>query len=249
MKSAGTVWCQQSILHPLKWCRHSFGDMPLLDMRGALILICECRYMGSRERSIEGMAMAEMVRAWTRQGLAVLDALQRDGIYHAREEFVSEKYDSIADHYLGLYHWLIAGCRAHGASIPEDATLPIWIALTESQKLGETEGTVMFDLEIPRDQIAIIDGDRWGYRVNNWYVPLDLADEEAHNAELERLGIANESLVVTGPLGNYHPALKGKIQRSWERVFTPAESMEKNLGLCWELRTSWVRGYTIGEGA
>lgn len=191
--------------------------------------------------------MGDTVHAWTRQGLAVLDVLERDGVYRAREEFVREKYGDIADHYLGLYHWLIAGCRTRGADIPACATLPIWIALTESQKLGETEGAVMFELEVPRDKIAVIDGARWGYRVNNWYVPADPADEATHNEELARLGVANESLVVAGPLGNYHPALKGKITRSWERVFTPAASMEDNLGLCWELRREWVRGYTVGE--
>lgn len=36
----------------------------------------------------------------------------------------------------------------------------------------------------PREQMLIVDYDKWGYRINNWYVPLDADDEARHNAEL-----------------------------------------------------------------
>lgn len=181
------------------------------------------------------------VVAWTRQDAAVMDELERTGHYQVREEYVRIKNGSISDYYLGLYHWLTQGCRSRVA-MPPDATLPIWLALTEAQKLGAAPGCVTLELEVPEESLFVLDYDLWGYRVNNWYIPRDPADERAHNDELARMGIANEALLVMGEQGNYYPQLRTKLTRSWERVFEgPNEDMDHNVGVIWEIRPEWVR--------
>ena len=89
---------------------------------------------------------------------------------------------------------------------------------------------------------VIADMDKWGYRVNYMYVPLDPADERRHNEELQRMGIGNEAALVSGPKGNFYPLMKQKILKSWDRVFVPSENMDNNVGTIWEIKPEWIRG-------
>lgn len=182
--------------------------------------------------------MAGRVRCWTRQAPQVLDEIGRTGAYLAREAYVREKNGSISDYYLGLYRWLTSRCA--GLVPIEPGALPIWLALTPEARLGAVEGTVSLTLDVPSDRLVVIDYDRWGYRVNDWYVPLDDADARAHDAELARLGIANESLLFTGELGNFYPAVRRKVEASWDRVLVPSADDTRNVGVCWEIERGWV---------
>lgn len=176
------------------------------------------------------------------------DELERTGHYQVREEYVRAKNGAISDYYLGAYRWLTEGARSR-ARIPASATLPIWLALTEAQRLAPAPGCVSFELELPEECLFVLDYDRWGYRLNYWYVPAGDADEAAHNAELARLGIGNEALLIQSDKGNYYPQLKSKIQRSWGRVFERAnDDMDKNVGLIWEIRPEWVREVIRHDG-
>jgi hypothetical protein len=184
--------------------------------------------------------MGETLRVYTRQAAIMYEELQRDGRYVCLEEYVRSKNDTITDYYVSLYRWLAEGCKRRGMVVPQGAEFPIWLALTEEQKLGRVEGTVSLTLDIPREEVFILDYDKWGYRVNYFYVPKDPADEAAHQRDLERRGIANETAITMGHAGNFHPDVKAKITRSWERVFQPNEDMRKNVGICWEILPEWV---------
>lgn len=183
----------------------------------------------------------DTVTVWTRQVLQVWEELQRTGVYRVRESYVRDKNGPISDYYLELYRWYTHQCRKH-VSIPEELEYPIWLALTEESRLPPAEHTVSLTLEIPESCLFIIDYDKWGYRVNHWYIPLDKEDEQRHNEELKRCGIGNEALLIMTDKGNYYPMLRQKIIRSWERMFTaPSENPDANVGTTWELRREWVR--------
>lgn len=182
---------------------------------------------------------------WTRQDAAVRHALDTDGLYIVREEYVRAKNDSISDYYLELYRWYTAGCRRY-MDIPKEATLPIWLALTESARLPAAPGTVSLTLDIPEDQLFIVDYDKWGYRVNNWYVPNDPEDERRHDEELKNYGIVNEAMLTMDGRGNFYPMLRQQIIRSWDRIFTtPSADDEHNVGTCWIIRREWVKEVEI----
>lgn len=181
------------------------------------------------------------MRAWTRQVPQVWDELQTTGRYLVREEYVRAKNLEISDYYIGLYRWLTEMLRGKVA-MSVDAKFPVWLALTEEQRLPLAPNTISLTLEIPDEYVYVLDYDKWGYRVNLWYVPLDAADEARHNEELARLGIGNEASIISGELGNYYPALKRKIEASWQRVLAgPNERMDLNVGCVWELRPEWVK--------
>ncbi len=181
------------------------------------------------------------LRAWTRQVSQVWDEIQETGRYLVLEEYVRAKNLEISDYYIELYRWFTEQARSR-VDMPAEARFPVWLALTEAQKLGPAPGTVQFMLEIPEEHVLVVDYDKWGYRVNHWYIPTDAADEAAFNNELERFGIGNEALLITGEQGNFYPALKRKIQSSWQRVFeAPNPNMDMNVGTVWEIRREWVK--------
>ena len=181
---------------------------------------------------------------------AVARELEQTGRYEVQERYVREKNAEISDYYLGLYRWLTEGCRSRGlARIPESGAYPIWLALSEAQKLPAAPGCVTFELEVPEEHLFVLDYDLWGYRVNNWYVPLDAADEAAHDEEIRRLGIVNEATLVMGDKGNFYPHMRQKLVRSWDRLFEGAnEDVDHNVGVIWEIRPEWVLGIERFEG-
>lgn len=183
----------------------------------------------------------ETMTAWTRQVPQVLDELEATGRYYVREEYVRRKNGEISDYYLELYRWYTERCRSL-IHIAPGLTLPIWLSLTEDSRLPAAPNTVALTLEVPRDALVIVDADKWGYRVNDWYVPLDAADERRHNEELRRAGIGNEALLIMTGKGNFYPQFRQKIIRSWDRVFTsPSANMSNNIGTVWEIKSEWVR--------
>lgn len=187
------------------------------------------------------MQACDTYTAWTRQVPEVWDEIQRTGTYLVLEEYVRAKNLDISDYYIELYRWLTEMCRSHVPLMPAEAKFPVWLALTDDQRLAPTPGTVSFTLKVPHDAIYLVDYDKWGYRVNHWYIPLDAEDEARHNAELASMGIANEAALITSDKGNYYPAMKSKIVRSWQRLFDgPNENMSNNVGVIWEIRPEWV---------
>ena len=178
---------------------------------------------------------------WTRQVPQVWDEIQRTGRYLVLEEYVRAKNLEISDYYIELYRWFTEEARKR-VEMPDDAKFPIWLALCEEQRLPEAPNTISLTLEVPDEVLMIVDYDKWGYRVNHWYVPLDADDERAHNEELARLGIGNEAALITGEAGNFYPHMKRKIQASWSRVFdAPNERIDLNVGCIWEIRSEWVK--------
>lgn len=183
----------------------------------------------------------ECYTVYTRQSYKVLEALERDGLYRVKEEYIRQKNGSIAEYYLKLYQWFAGKCRER-ILVPEGCEYPIWLSMHDEYRLRNTDQTVSFTLKIPRAEVLVLSEYAWGFRVNYMYVPLDLEDEQAFNRELKRYGIENEMDLSTGSLGNYYPFLKKKITASWDRVFelepnAPADE----LGVCFELRKEWIQ--------
>ena len=182
-----------------------------------------------------------MVPVWTRQHPQVLRTLEAGGIYRVEEAHIRAKNDTISDYYLELYRWYTRR-GSEFVPAPEGVSYPIWVSLSTQAMLQPVEDTVVLALEVPREQLLITDMNKWGYRVNYWYIPTDPADEERHLDELQRLGIANQTALTLGDKGNFYPLLKRKIVQSWDRLFTsPPASPTDGQGTLWEIRPEWLK--------
>lgn len=142
------------------------------------------------------------LRAYTRQHPQVLKTLEQTGVYRVQKSHIEEKNGAISQYYLELYDWYVR----HAERLvprPEGAEYPIWLFLEEENKLPSLPGSVCLELEIPRDLVVLTDVERWGYRVNYLYIPLDEKDRDAHEAELKRNGIGNETALSRTERGTF----------------------------------------------
>lgn len=193
------------------------------------------------------MEEQEFYRVYTRQDKRVWDTLLREGVYRVKEEYIRAKNGDISDFYLQAYRWFTAECGKR-ITVPLGAEFPIWLSMHEEMRLRNTENTVVLHLRIPREYVLVISEYAWGYRINNLYVPLSAEDERAFNEELSRYGIASESELVTGQLGNFYPLLKRKMLDSFSRVMTlPPRGKFDELGVCFELRKEWIEKLELPE--
>lgn len=182
----------------------------------------------------------EKMRLWTRQHVNIMKGLEENGVYYAKREYILHKNDSISDYYLGLYDWYVR----HAEKIvprPAGAEYPIWLSTSAEMMLQPIENTVVLALEVDRKYVVLTDFEKWGYVVNYWYVPLDKEDEQKHNEELKKYGIADESALYMGHKGNFYPFLRNKIIKSWDRIFDVCSD-----GNCltqatlWEIKKEWI---------
>ena len=147
----------------------------------------------------------------------------------------------MADFYLKLYRWYSRQGERF-VPRPDGVEFPVWVSLSRESMLQLVEGSVVLTLRVPEEALLITDAERWGYRVNQWYIPLDQEDERRHNSELERYGIASESAIIDSDKGNFYPLLRRKIVDSWERLFTcPPRCGDMAQGTLWELRREWLQ--------
>ncbi|MDO4842208.1 MAG: DUF3841 domain-containing protein [Phoenicibacter congonensis] len=177
--------------------------------------------------------------AWTRQNELVLKEIESNGSFICREQFLRAKSDTISDYYIQSYRWLTDQAKQK-IDIPEGLYLPIWLALTESARLPQAPREVSLTLDVPEENLFIIDYNKWGYVLNYMYVPTDDDDERAHDEKLRQAGIVNEASLIMSTKGNMFPQFKSEILRSWPRCCVPSDNMEDNVGCVWEVRKEWI---------
>lgn len=186
------------------------------------------------------------VPVWTRQHPQVLRTLEAGEVYRVDETHIRAKNDTISEYYLELYRWY----TRHGSALvpaPPGVEFPIWVSMSEESMLQPVEGAVVLALEVPEQALIVTDVNKWGYRVNYWYIPTDPADEQRHEEELKRLGIVNQTALIQTNKGNFYPLIKRKIIQSWDRLFTsPPANREDAQGTVWELRPEWLKEVVAG---
>ncbi|PAB58783.1 DUF3841 domain-containing protein [Anaeromicrobium sediminis] len=180
------------------------------------------------------------IKLWTRQNKGILTDLEEHGVYRVKEEYIKEKFDTIAPFYLKAYKRYTEGA-SKVVPKPEGVKYPIWLSTTENMMLQPTEDTVVFHLEVPKDYVVITDQEKWGYVINYWYVPLNKEDERKHNEELKKYGIGDESALIMSSKGNFYPLLRDKIKKSWDRLFDNNIRLgDLTQATLWEIKKDWI---------
>ena len=178
---------------------------------------------------------------WTRQLYPALEALENTGVYRVKQSYIEMKNGSMTDYYMERYRWYTREAEKI-VPRPEGVEAPVWVFLSEQDRLPPLEDAPLLELDIPDELIVISDSEKWGYVINYMYCPLNKADEAAHDQEVAALGIASETALFQTGKGNFYPLLKRKIIASWPRMFQTAPlGTFPAQGTVWELRKEWLR--------
>ena len=190
----------------------------------------------------------KMVSLFTRQNDKTLYQLERDGRVINVRKYVELHFGDIAPLFLDSYDWFTR-TAAKKVPKPEDVKAPIWCAIRREDCLPPIEGTVVYELSVPEEEVIYFSDLRWDYVLNRIYLPKDDEDAARYKQHLKDIGVANGFEFFEGRYKGFYPDEVQKIKESWKRVFE-IESLEES-GVCgniWEIRKeNVVRIVKTGE--
>ena len=112
----------------------------------------------------------ETVTLYTRQNDKTLAQLERDGRIVNERLYVRLHFGDCADLFLESYEWF-AREASKRVPRPDDGRLSIWCSISRENCLKAIEGTVVYVLEVPKDQVIYFDEAKWDHVLNRIYIP------------------------------------------------------------------------------
>jgi hypothetical protein len=183
----------------------------------------------------------EKVSLWTRQDEKSLIQLEKYGVIHNKREYIESEYESIANYFIRLYNWFVEAASKRVPK-PDEVEFPIWCSVSHANMLRPVEGTVCYELEIPREKVIYFDGSKWDYVLNHIYIPKDDQDQKDYMADLKRKGFKNEFNFIEGSYAHLYPMERKRIMDSWERIFEIDTWNEFVVqGNIWEIRPEYIK--------
>ena len=183
----------------------------------------------------------DTVRLYTRQNDKTLAQLERDGRIINQRAYVRMHFGDMAQHYLDSYDWFTAEA-AKRVSKPDDVTASIWCSISAQNCLKPINGTVVYVLDVPKDQVIYFDEAKWDYVLNRIYIPADEYDRAAYKKHLNALGVQNGFEFFQGRYKGMYPREEERIRESWKRVFDIDNWTIFNVcGNIWEIQREWVQ--------
>lgn len=186
------------------------------------------------------MQKKDLVTLWTRQDIRSLQLIKETGRYTVKKEYIEEQFDDISEHYLNAYKWLV---KASSKIVPkpEGVEYMIWCSISDKNMLRPIEGTIVYKLQVPKDEIVYLDGSKWDYVLNHMYVPKDDEDQRNYLAKMREKGFNDSFSLIKGKYAHFYPLERQEIVNSWDRIFQIDNwnifSTQANI---WEIREDMI---------
>ena len=181
------------------------------------------------------------VKLYTRQNDKTLFQLERDGRIINQRAYVEMHFGDIAPLFMESYDWFTSEA-AKRVPKPEDVHAPIWCSISTDNCLKPIEGTVVYALEAPEENVMYFDDVKWDYVLNRIYLPKDDKDAAAYRQHLKDIGVDNGFEFFQGRYKGKYPEEERKIRESWYRCFEIDNWTIFNVcGNLWEIKKEWVK--------
>ena len=181
------------------------------------------------------------VKLYTRQNDKTLYQLKRDGRIINQRVYVEMHFGDIAPLFMESYDWFTREA-AKRVPKPEDVHAPIWCSISVENCLKPIEGTVVYELEVPEEEVIYFDEAKWDYVLNRIYLPKDTEDGKCYKKHLKDNGVVNGFEFFQGRYKGMYPEEEKRIIDSWQRVFQIDNWTIFNVcGNLWEIRKEWVK--------
>lgn len=182
----------------------------------------------------------ETVRLYTRQNDKTLLPLEREGRIINHRGYVELHFGDIAPLFLESYDWFTREA-AKRVPKPDDVQASIWCSISVENCLKPIPGTVVYVLDVPKEQVIYFDETKWDYVLNRIYLPKDAKDDAQYRKELEEKGFRSRFEFFEGLYKDKFPEEQKRIIESWKRVFEIDNWTIFNVcGNIWEIRREWV---------
>lgn len=185
--------------------------------------------------------MSDKVTLYTRQHENSLYELDKKGIITNKEIYVRMHMRDISDFFLEKYRLFV---KMAEKIVPRDESTeyPIWCTVSKKYCLRPIDKEVVYELEVPKEEIIYFDGAKWDLVLNNLYIPIDKEDGENFSNEIAKLGVTDSFSFIDGKYKGMYPEIEKKIRDSWQRIFIIDQfseiSIQANL---WKIKGEWVK--------
>lgn len=184
---------------------------------------------------------SETVRLYTRQNDKTLYQLERDGRILNKKAYIELHFGDIAPLFMESYRWFTREAEKR-VPRPEYAEGPIWCSVSAENCLKPVQGTVVYVLNVPKEQVIYFDDSKWDYVLNRIYLPKDEEDDKAYLQNLKDKGFRSRFEFFEGRYKGKYPEEERCIRESWKRVFEIEHRTIFNVcGNIWEIKAEWVK--------
>lgn len=83
--------------------------------------------------------------------------------------------------------------------------MPVWCGINNKNCMPVIENTVVYFLDVPKDEVIYFDGVKWDYVLNHHYIPLDEEDDKKYKKRLKDKKIDNGFEFFEGKYKNFYP--------------------------------------------
>lgn len=185
---------------------------------------------------------------WTVQDERVLHKLGQGSPYTVDDDhimFPENEHDN-CNH---AYRWMVKQMTARIGPPPDGTHYPIW-AWYKCQ--GRPDGkpdmrswraeedathVVRLKLDVPDWDVLLTDFDDWNCALNYWYLPRNMADQEAFDKMVK---LSGHKWFDVGDMTKTSPHLEKArriLERSWDRMIGVREAESQYCDLPWKFRT------------
>lgn len=182
-----------------------------------------------------------LVNLYTRQNDKSLIELKEKGRIANKKIYIEKHMMDIADYFTGKYDCFVEMAEDI-LPRPEGVEYPIWCSVSKDNCLKSLEGSVVYCLQVPRDQVIYFSSEKWDMVLNDLYIPLDDEDEEHFDDKIKRLGVEDKFNFIEGRYAGFFPNIEKEIMDSWDRIFIIDEwneyAVQANL---WEIKEEWIQ--------
>ena len=187
-------------------------------------------------------SIMETMRVYSRQHENSIYELYNHGVVTNKEIYVRLHMAQDADFFIQQYRTFVAMAETL-LPRPEGIEFPIWTSIDLKGARHPEPNSVLYAIDVPKDQIIIFDGMKWDYVLNLLYLPQDERDKQVYLKEIKQLGIDNEFFLSDPHNQGRYPAIETKIKDSWMRIFEIEDSHPMHLqGNLWQIQHDWVKG-------
>ncbi|MDE2697933.1 MAG: DUF3841 domain-containing protein [Gemmatimonadota bacterium] len=168
--------------------------------------------------TLQKTEIPQIMTLWTIQSIAVWKILQREKVL-----FADQRYSEVL--FFDAYRWMVKQMERRIESESETTSLPLWAwyqwegkrrkpDLRRSAHLPKGQCGVRIEFEQSDKGVLLSDFELWHYVLNYWYLPRNVADGEAFEAELSEHNLSFFEMKPL-PVRAYHQ----RIEDSWDRIF------------------------------
>lgn len=189
------------------------------------------------------------ITLWTRQDTRFIDAINKNGFYIAKKEYIQEKNQELSPYFLKLYDWFVHEAEKY-VPRPANAQYPIWCSVTDEYMLRGAHGNILIKLSIDEEKIVYFDSPKWDLVINHNYIAKDAQDQKKFDNYLAQRGLSNSFALLDDYHKKFYPDVAKKVIESWKRIFEIEKSDNTIFSIqanIWEIRPEDIIEIREGE--